>query len=233
MNVRATSMLRRSHHPVASWIAAVAIVVALAIAVTLRSPLPGEIAIMRTVQSWPISTIARAGNIAGESWVDAILAAIATATLLATGRRHLAVFVVGCALCRIVSSPLKMLVGRARPDASQVSITEAQTSYAFPSGHALGAVLCWGALAVVALFLIRRRARYLVAGGLLLVPIATGIGRMYVGAHWPTDVVGGWLIGAILIAAVAASAGSACRQNASLDRSGTKSDGSHNQACQF
>jgi len=219
------------------WQAIAALVlttVALAAAVMLRSPLPGEIAIMREVQSWPVATIARLGILAGESWVDALVAAIAAAALFAIWRRPgLAAFVVTCALFRMISTPLKLLVGRARPDATQVRVTEIQDTYAFPSGHTLGATLCWGALAVVVWLALRGRVRYPVALVLIAVPLATALGRMYVGAHWPTDVVAGWLIGSIPLVAMAASARTPSGQSGPLDRMGPKSDGSHKRGWHF
>ncbi len=233
MNVRGARDGRLAGFPTGGIAVLGAAVVALTAAVTISSPLPGEIALMREVQSWPIATLAHLGILAGESWVDAVVAAAAAMALLVIlRRRDLAAFVVVCALLRTLSTVLKIVVGRARPDATQARIDEVQTTFAFPSGHTLGATLCWGSLAVVAWLLLRGRPRYLATAGLLLVPLATGIGRVYVGAHWPTDVVGGWLIGAIPLVAMAASAGTRGGQNGPMDRLGAKSDGSHNRGWQ-
>ena len=65
-------------------------------------------------------------------------------------------------------------------------------SGAFPSGHALQSLLVFGYLAAVA----PRRFRPIAArwGGILV--LAIGLSRVILGAHWPTDVLGAWLMGA-------------------------------------
>ena len=66
--------------------------------------------------------------------------------------------------------------------------------YGLPSGHAQGAVVLWGLLAWQA----RRRWVWVPAAALML---AVGVSRVYLGVHFPTDVLGGWLAGALLLAA--------------------------------
>lgn len=63
--------------------------------------------------------------------------------------------------------------------------------YSFPSGHAQNAALVWGLLA---LHFRKRWFGYLSAAIVLLI----GFSRVYLGVHFPTDVLGGWLIGGVL-----------------------------------
>lgn len=78
-------------------------------------------------------------------------------------------------------------VGRDRPDGGSIS---------FPSGHAFGTTLFYG-FAIYLSFRFRLRRKMLIP--VLLVSIvligATGISRIHQDAHWPTDVVGGYLLG--------------------------------------
>ena len=63
--------------------------------------------------------------------------------------------------------------------------------YAFPSGHAQQAVVIWG-------FLVLNRGKYFSFG--IAIMIIIGISRLYLGVHWPLDVLGGWIIGGVLLA---------------------------------
>ena len=91
---------------------------------------------------------------------------------------------------------LKHYIHRPRPDTLYVSNMYFKTS-SFPSGHAFGATVVLGILAFLA-------AKYLPAPWNIVLPIflglfiiAVGISRVYLGAHYPTDVIAGWVLGAI------------------------------------
>ena len=64
--------------------------------------------------------------------------------------------------------------------------------YSFPSGHSTNAVTAFGSLAVN----LRKRWTTVIA---VAIPLLTGISRFVVGAHYPTDVLGGWLLGVVIV----------------------------------
>jgi len=88
----------------------------------------------------------------------------------------------------------KATVGRERPPEQFRLVTE--TNESFPSGHALASAAILGVLVVVFLPAIRSRGwRMAVLVGAVLFVLAIGLSRLYLGVHWATDVIGGWVIG--------------------------------------
>lgn len=88
----------------------------------------------------------------------------------------------------------KATVGRARPPAEFRLVTE--TNESFPSGHALASAAIIGVVLVVFLPSIRSRTTRIAVGvGLGLFVVAIGLTRLYLGVHWATDVIGGWVTG--------------------------------------
>lgn len=70
--------------------------------------------------------------------------------------------------------------------------------FAFPSGHAgASLVVC---LALVAVAWRRPAARWVAAAGALVVVLGAGFGRPYLGVHWPSDVLGGYLLAGFWLA---------------------------------
>lgn len=93
-----------------------------------------------------------------------------------------------------IYKPMKHLVLRARPDVSFHLVT--QGGYSFPSGHSVTSVIFYGLL----LYLIQKHCRNpklktalsWICGSLAVI---IGPSRIFVGVHWPTDVLAGWCIG--------------------------------------
>ncbi|MCX7700778.1 MAG: phosphatase PAP2 family protein [Gemmataceae bacterium] len=92
---------------------------------------------------------------------------------------------------------LKIVYDRPRPEFLEPLILEPTKS--FPSGHAAGTTLACGMLAYL---LIRAtyRAGWFVLPLLSVLPVLVGLTRIYLGAHWLSDVVGGWLVGGSCVA---------------------------------
>jgi undecaprenyl-diphosphatase len=93
-----------------------------------------------------------------------------------------------------VSTLLKRVFDRARPEL--VEHLDPTHTASFPSAHAMISMLTWLTLAAVAARFVPRRAprRFLLAAGFLLA-ILIGASRVYLGVHWPTDVLAGWALG--------------------------------------
>ena len=93
---------------------------------------------------------------------------------------------------------LKEAVGRARPE--YLMTGSAPSTMSFPSGHSLFAMVFGGLLIVLAEGWIESiQVRRALQVGLGLLILAVGASRVYLGAHWPSDVLGGYLFGAIAL----------------------------------
>ncbi|MBN1812719.1 MAG: phosphatase PAP2 family protein [Anaerolineae bacterium] len=94
-----------------------------------------------------------------------------------------------------VNSIAKGLIDHPRPcDLDpEVKLYDYTGRYGLPSGHSQSAVVLWGAIASYA----RKRWVWVVA---VLLMVLIGFSRIYLGVHFPTDVLGGWTLGVILLA---------------------------------
>jgi undecaprenyl-diphosphatase len=96
---------------------------------------------------------------------------------------------------------IKLLIGRARPDITDL-LTIAP-GYAFPSGHSAQAAATYATLAYLLSARLRRwRPQVAVWTVAALIVVLVGFSRLYLGAHWLTDVLGGYALGAAWTALV-------------------------------
>ena len=96
---------------------------------------------------------------------------------------------------------LKHAVHRARPDTMFVESMKLQ-SYSFPSGHAFGSTVFYGLLAYLANSRLAAPWSYVVAGLLAVLIVLIGLSRIYLGAHFPSDVVVGWALGLLALVVI-------------------------------
>ena len=126
-----------------------------------------------------------------------IVAAVAAALLLVRGHWHGSIAVcVSITATQAIVFGIKALVARGRPPASSSLVDAA--GHAFPSAHAASGMALYGLLALYMIQRLHGRAR-LAACALALVGVGSvGLTRVYLGAHYPTDVLAGWLVGAVI-----------------------------------
>jgi len=134
-----------------------------------------------------------------------VMAAITAVTMLVLWRARrggeslLLGIVVGVGA--LISTFVKHAAERPRPDAARALI-ELPTSFSFPSGHSMASLLYFGVLAYIAL---RRTAwagwlKALAVAACVLAALAVGVSRVYLGVHWPSDVLASWLLGGAWLA---------------------------------
>ncbi|MEP0905576.1 phosphatase PAP2 family protein [Leptolyngbya subtilissima ST-M1] len=105
-------------------------------------------------------------------------------------------FAINCIGGAVLSTGLKLLFGKARPALWPQIITE--TTYSFPSGHALGSMVLYGFSAYLLAQRFPKQKLIVYAGAIFLIG-GIGLSRLYLGVHWPTDVLAGYGIGFLWI----------------------------------
>jgi membrane-associated phospholipid phosphatase len=188
----------------------------------------GVAAVLFAAQSWVVDAVADPGRLAAADqpvldWVlahrsgaataamvaisdaggtvgMALLAAVGAVAVWSRGHRGDAAVIVVAALgSAVLLTGFKNLYERARPPAvDQLAI---ESTYSLPSGHSLGSAVVIGVLAAVAIRHLHRPAARVAVGALAGCAVALiGVSRLYLGVHWTTDVLVGWLLGGAWLA---------------------------------
>lgn len=125
---------------------------------------------------------------------------LVSGALAARGRRVSGLLFAGAVVGGfLLESAMKMVLHRDRPDLWPALVTE--KTFSFPSGHATMTTLFFGGAAAVVFHVTRSRTARSAAVGIASVLItAVAFSRVYLGAHWLTDVVAGILIGLFWVA---------------------------------
>ncbi|MGV2132444.1 phosphatase PAP2 family protein [Agrobacterium vitis] len=115
--------------------------------------------------------------------------------LLAAGKTRNAVIVgLAISLGAVAESGLKLLFSRARPDVVPHLVTVQTMS--FPSGHAMMSAITYLTLgAMLARAQPTWQLRYFTFGAGLFLTLLIGVSRVFLGVHWPTDIIAGWTVG--------------------------------------
>jgi undecaprenyl-diphosphatase len=157
----------------------------------------GELGVIREVageRSAGLTAAARVVTWAGSAFVLVPLAVVCCLVLVRAGLRREALSVaVSLAGAMLISDAVKLLVSRPRPPVEHL---QAVTGSSFPSGHATQASAFWFSLALAlqtaGVAPLLKRA---VTGLALVLVAAVALSRVYLGVHYPADVVAGVLLG--------------------------------------
>ena len=132
----------------------------------------------------------------GSIAVLGVVVLVVGALFAAIGKARQALIVVVASAGAIVwSEGLKAVFDRARPEAAFHAVEVVNSS--FPSGHAMlsaSVYLTLGALA--SRFSGRLKIRVFALAAAIAVTLTVGLTRLFLGVHWPTDVLAGWCVGA-------------------------------------
>lgn len=138
-----------------------------------------------------LTLIMRAATDCGRTIPLTVVVLVAVMVLLAVRRFGQAAMVgIGSLVGYWIMVGLKAITERARPPAADALVHE--SSWSFPSGHAMMSAIVLGLVAVTVFWNTGWRWVLWLAG---LASLVIGLSRVYLGAHWLSDVVAGWVIG--------------------------------------
>lgn len=128
---------------------------------------------------------------------DVILVPFSIIAFLLVVRRHRhegALFLFAIITGFLINFAIKFFIARPRPSLSPLFI---ESFYSFPSGHAMNSVIVYGIFAFFVFRFTRNKAlSVMTAIGCMVLVLLIGVSRVYLGVHYPTDVVAG-LIGGL------------------------------------
>ncbi|MEW4570779.1 phosphatase PAP2 family protein [Tautonia sp. JC769] len=129
--------------------------------------------------------------------VITLVTASAVGFLVMDRKGHAAILVLVATVGgQLISSGLKAYYDRPRPEIVPHLMHAARGS--FPSGHSLLAAVTYLTIgALMAQMVRRRRLKVFIIGVALVITMMVGVSRVYLGVHYPTDVLGGWTLGLI------------------------------------
>ena len=171
--------------------------------------------IRNNVHSWaspPLTYAMRAVTQLGAPRFLIVLSLVLILWLARMGRKRAAILlVVAAAGAAALDELLKLVFHRPRPEAF-FGYPEPST-YSFPSGHAIASCCFYGVLAAIVTARMRSRgAKIAVWTAAALVAAAIGFSRIYLGVHYPSDVVAGYAVAVVWVAALRASYGAWLRR---------------------
>jgi len=135
-------------------------------------------------------------------WPAMLMVGFAGAAILwLLANRSGAVWLLATLALAQLNGAVKLAVDRPRPSPEMVDVREVATGLSFPSGHAVTATLLYGFLFYAAgQALPDRRLRYPIQALCVIIAVLTGLQRVEVGVHWPSDVLGGALFAGLMLA---------------------------------
>ena len=152
----------------------------------------------RNQKSWKRKAITVLNTFTGSSvFLNILVVPIAVVLWRMRLRAESLAVLSSCWLGALVRTMLKQAVHRPRPNKELVHVTSQSQGKSFPSGHTASSVCLWGWICALA-FLYRDKIQPSLRA-LFIIPalfaVITGPARVYLGDHWPTDVLGGYLFG--------------------------------------
>ena len=194
--------------PVLLWIAALCGFIVLAVFAAAYDRFPGDLWLARRLQDIDSSAFARTLNWAADAvsgWGQLVVVPVGAVCLLLARRWLEGLLLLVAPAAGILHTAVKEIVDRPRPSHELVSWTSRPHTPSFPSGHADSAIVIYGLLFYFITVSVSQPVLRLMGQALCLwVILFTGMQRVYTGVHWPSDVLGGYYLGGLVLAALIA-----------------------------
>lgn len=189
------------------WCFGLALFVGMSFAASGLAHFPGDLIAAQALQKLEGSLwhrIFEFGSLFGSATPLLILTLVTMALLLFQRQAVEGVLLLGSFLVTgLGTRVLKTFIGRPRPSEEELFIYSTATGPGFPSNHVVSGIVVLGLIYYLAPSFLPSKRSVLFFRILLVALIGlNSLSRIYLGAHWPSDVVGGVLLGALLITLV-------------------------------
>ena len=186
-----------------AWLVLLAGAIVLSVLAGLHSRLPGDLDITEWLQGslFPGMGVSRLVRAVGSTEVVLGTGGGVAVVLWLLGRRRQAVLLaLGLVVLPFLQHGLKELVDRPRPTADLVDLRAGFSSPSFPSGHVMSPTVLYGFLLYVSLRIaLPSVLKAALLGWCAFILVIAGPAQVYVGVHWPSDVVGGYAWAGVLL----------------------------------
>jgi len=184
----------------------IGLVVLLGVLVSTGISDPADAAVIQVVRAPDLSVLLaplRQITELGSTWAVTAVAILTLLLAIAIGPwRHGLIGALTIVIASALNATIKLAVARERPALLEPLVSE--RGFSFPSGHSALGMVAYGILAVVITrSRLPRAARVTLVVLLFVLVLLIGISRVWLGAHYPTDVLAGWSAGAVIVAAYA------------------------------
>jgi undecaprenyl-diphosphatase len=185
------------------WLVLLAGAIVLSVLAGLHSRLPGDLDITEWLQDslFPGMGVSRLVRAVGSTEVVLGTGGAVAVVLWLIGRRRQALLLaVGLIALALLQTGIKQIVDRPRPTEDLVDLRAGFSSPSFPSGHVMSPAVLYGFLLYVSLRVaLPRMLRVALPAWCAFMLVVAGPAQVYVGVHWPSDVVGGYAWAAVLL----------------------------------
>jgi undecaprenyl-diphosphatase len=173
-------------------------------AVAVRNQLfPGDLFLSQTIQSLitlPLTKVMTWISWPFGDWRAVIVTAIIALAVWRLIGRFEAILISLAGIITLLNYAFKAIIGRQRPSAQIVQVLAQETNNGFPSSHAFFSSICIGMLAYL---LYNRLSKKYQRVLMIMIPtlliLSVGFSRIYLGVHWTSDVIGGYLFGCFFL----------------------------------
>lgn len=213
MNARIVDRLAPLLRPQTLVFLAVLAAVTLGIAVlvrvraTYKADLRATLYLQR-LESPGLTRLARAFTWLGNSLTIVVATVVIGGFWLFRDLAGAAVVLAASLLSLPINAAIKNMVDRERPGENDAGVRThggPRWSYSYPSGHSMGAAAFYGTLAaLIYMSFPEHPIKWIAISALGILPVLIGLSRVYLGAHWLSDIVGGWAGGVLFVLGLAA-----------------------------
>lgn len=127
-----------------------------------------------------------------------LITGILCVAILVKNKKYFLIFTICNLIGVIINNIIKLIVRRPRP--TQTMLLTSETSYSFPSGHSMMSMIFYGLIIYyVCKFVKKQKLKIFLVGLLSMIIFLIGLSRIYLGVHYATDVLGGYILGIIYL----------------------------------